>query len=147
MGYQDHSRRGPLVTTCRECHRFCHGFTRGTGRGTDFCTPEKPVSVPRVHGFDPISNSARKRGRLPAHHSNCAFPPTTTTNHHSRIAKEGEWVVHPLISSKGMLSFGLCLAFVTNLKLYRLQVIPHISPPSKTSAHARFWWWWVVLQH
>lgn len=41
----------------------------GTGPGTDFCTPEKPVPVARVVGFDPFSNSARKRERLPAQHS------------------------------------------------------------------------------
>jgi hypothetical protein len=63
----------------------------------------------------------------------------------SRIAKEGKWVVHPPISSKGMLFFGYYFIFMTNLQLYR--VVPHIPPPSKTSARARFRWWLVVLHH
>ena len=108
---------------------FCHGFTWGTGTGWEFCTRRKPVPVAQVDGFDPVSNSARKRERLPAQHE---FPPTTTINQHentSRIAKEGEWVVHPPISSKGMLSFGLYLVFVTNLKLYK---IPGYSPHPTT---------------
>jgi hypothetical protein len=63
-----------VLLAVRECHGFCHGFSWGTGRGPDFCTPQKPVPVARVYGFDGVSNSARNRERVPAHHS---FPPTT----------------------------------------------------------------------
>ena len=115
-----------------ETRGFCHGFTWGTGQGTDFCTRQKPVPVARVHGFDPSSNSARKRERLPAQHT---FPPTITTNYHensSRIAKEEEWVVHPPISLEGMLSIGQDYVLImTNSKLCRFPVVPHIPPPSK----------------
>src|SRR5580765_1866017 len=57
-----------MARVCRPA-RVWPRVSGGTGTGTDFCTPEKPVTVARVDGFDPISNSARKRERLPAQHS------------------------------------------------------------------------------
>ena len=73
---------------------FFHGFTWGTGRGTDLCTPEKPVPRARVHGFDEISNSARKRGEsassslISAHYNLSTI--TTTPKVMDRDSKGGE---------------------------------------------------------
>ena len=95
----------------------------------------------RVDRFDPVSNSARNRQRLPAQHSKLCI-----SAHHenmSKIAKEGEWVVHPPIFSKGMLYIEHYLWLI---KFYRIQleVVPHILPPSKTSVCARFRGWLAV---
>src|SRR5260221_4664014 len=57
-----------MARVCRPA-RVWPRVSGGTGTGTDFCTPEKPVPVARVDGFDPVSNSARKRERLPAQQS------------------------------------------------------------------------------
>jgi len=98
----------PLILA-RECHRFCHGFTWGTGQGTDFCTPQKPVPVAWVDGFDPVSNSARNRMRLPAQHSKLCI--SAPHNHqppqkHEQDNKGGGMGggIHAFIPSEGMLS-------------------------------------------
>ena len=87
-------------------------------------------------------------------------------------SKGGEWVVHPPISLEGMLSIGQDYVLImTNSKLCRFPVVPHIPPPSKTStcvlvfdggwlslsttfppssktsAHACFRWWLDVFHH
>src|SRR6266545_4100006 len=85
----------PEYVFVRDCHGFCHGFTWGMGQGTDLCTPEKPVPVARVHGFDEISNSARNHERVPAHfqpisaHYNLSTT-TTTLEIMNRDSKGGE---------------------------------------------------------
>jgi hypothetical protein len=72
---------------------------------TDFPYSNKPV--PMAHGymglfrFHTPLESERDCQRSTR---NCAFPATTTTNYHKNMSREGKWVVHPPISSKGMLS-------------------------------------------
>src|SRR5258705_10495052 len=54
------------------------GF-RGYGYGYRLLYPRKPVPVARVDGFDPVSNSARKRERMPAQQSKLFI-----SGHHNR---------------------------------------------------------------
>ena len=68
-------------TTPREWHGFekpagnAMGFDGVRVRVENSVPCKNPYPCHGYPGFDPISNSARKRERVPAHHS---FPPTTT---------------------------------------------------------------------
>src|SRR5260370_37079400 len=102
-------------------NRDCHGFSQATGTGWQFCNCRKPVPVPWVHGFDEISNSARNRPTVPAHHAflsaTMCQPPPQPPKSRPRIAKDGKWVVHLPISQEGKSLFPFYSDFDLILKL------------------------------
>ena len=85
---------------------FATGLPGVRVRVQTFVPPKNPYPWHGLAGLIRFQTPLESAGDCQLSTRNCAFPPTATTNHHSRIAKEGEWVVHPPISHKGMLFIG-----------------------------------------
>jgi hypothetical protein len=107
-------------------------------RVAEIVPPKNPYPSHGYDGFDRISNSARKRERLPAKHSKLCI--SAHHNHqpprkHEQDSKGGGMGGASTHFLKRYVVIGLLDTIQTNLKLYRIQVVPHIQPPSKTSAH------------
>jgi hypothetical protein len=141
--------------------RECHGFSKPAGFATGFPGVRVGVQtfVPRKnpypwHGYTGLMAfqtplEIARECQLITH-----FRPLQLVNHHHnpRNHEQGQermgngWCIHPFLKRYVIYLFNTSSIYA-NLQLYRIHVVPHISPPSKMSARARFRWWLIVFHH